>query len=95
MDSVFIHYQFSSSKSNHIEVTLLLPSRACSSVMILNTTTSSMHNANSITNIAKLEPWWWNWKEVGSGPGGGKAATPNITRLGIPVYIVRHITTVG
>ncbi|CAH2049885.1 unnamed protein product, partial [Iphiclides podalirius] len=65
----------SSSMSNHMEVTLLGPCSRCSSVMIFSTTTSIMHRANSMTNIAKFEPWWWNWKAPGKGPAGGQAAT--------------------
>lgn len=74
----------SSSMSNHIEVTLEEPSLDCSSVIIFRTTTSIMHRAKKITKIAKLEPVWWNWKELGNGPGGGQAATPDVTKLDTP-----------
>lgn len=85
----------SSSKSNQSDVTLLTPcSRACSSVMILRTTTSTMQSANKITNMAKFDPWWWNWKEFGGGPGGGNAATPNITKLDIGIDIVTTFSIV-
>lgn len=74
----------SSSMSNHIEVTLEEPSLDCSSVIIFRTTTSIMHRAKKITKIAKFEPVWWNWKELGNGPGGGQAATPDVTKLDTP-----------
>lgn len=91
-----LHHHFtslqSSSWSNHSEVTLLVPcSLACSSVIILRTTTSAIHNANRIRNIAKLDPWWWNWYEFGNGPGGGHADTPNVTRLDIPLTDIVHL----
>lgn len=77
----------SSSMSNHIEVTLLEPCSRCSSVIIFKTTTSIMHRANSITNIAKFDPWCWNWKAPGSGPGGGQAAT-YVAKVDTPEYAI-------
>lgn len=77
-----------------MDVTLLDWSRACSSVTILSTTTSIIHRANSITNTAKLDPWWWNWKLLGNGPGGGHAATPKVIKLDTADCILKTPTWV-